>query len=83
MEIDDHLLSSFICSHLHFTFQEAETLASFHLSKGLKAAHNPHGKKNKHGPGIYVEQFFSKSYLFPPSPQYLKLLCIHYQQHVE
>lgn len=81
MEIDDHLLCSFIYPHLDFTFQEAETLASSHLSKGPKAAENPHGKKC--GPGIYVEQFFSKSYLFPLSPQYLKLLCIHYQQHVE
>lgn len=71
-------LSTHICT---FTFQEVETLASPHLSKGSKETDNPHGKK--HGPGIYVEQFFSKSYLFPLSLQYLKLLCIHYQQHVE
>lgn len=40
-------------------------------------------EKRKSGLGAYVEQFFSKSYLFLPSPQYLKLLCIHYQQHVK
>jgi len=27
-------------------FKEAETLASSHLTKGPKAAQNPHGKKN-------------------------------------
>lgn len=44
-EIDDHLLSTFIYPHLHFTFQEVETPASSHLSKGSKKADNPHGKK--------------------------------------
>lgn len=48
-EIDDHLLSSFIYPHLHFTFQEAKTLTSSHLSEGPKAGHNPCGKKTKGG----------------------------------
>lgn len=71
-------LSTHICT-LHF--------------KKLKLLHHPiylkdQRKQTTHmekkcGPGIYVEQFFSKSYLFPLSLQYLKLLCIHYQQHVE
>lgn len=75
----------FLCLSTHIHTLHFKKLELLHHPIYLRdqRQHKTHMEKKECGPGIYVEQFFSESYLFPLSPQYLKLLCIHYQQHVK